>query len=226
MEKTVNALGLACPLPVVETKKALETMTEAGVLTVLVDNEIAVQNVSRFAASRQLEVKSEKISDTEFRIRILTAAVQTEAQAAEGNAIGTDGINGGNGVDAAAAEAEPVCLLDGRRKGLVVAIGSQEMGSGAEALGKSLMKAFLFALTKQDQLPETMLFFNSGANLTCEGSDSLEDLKELEAQGVEILTCGTCLDFYNLKEKLAIGGVTNMYVIVEKMEQASLVIKP
>lgn len=223
MEKTVNALGLACPLPVVETKKALETMTEAGVLTVLVDNEIAVQNVSRFAASRQLEVKSEKLCDTEFRIQIWTAAVQADGQTAEGKAVGTVGADG---ADAVAAEAEPVCLLDGRRKGLVVAIGSQEMGSGAEALGKSLMKAFLFALTKQDQLPETMLFFNSGANLTCEGSDSLEDLKELEAQGVEILTCGTCLDFYNLKEKLAIGGVTNMYVIVEKMEQASLVIKP
>ena len=71
-----------------------------------------------------------------------------------------------------------------------------------------------------------MLFFNSGAYLTCEGSDSLEDIKELEAQGVEVMTCGTCLDFYELKEKLAVGGVTNMYVIVEKMEKASLVIKP
>lgn len=210
MEKTVNALGLACPLPVVETKKALESMTEAGTITVLVDNEIAVQNVSRFAGSKQLEAKSEKVSDTEFHIVIQVSAAQ---------------VGAGN-VAAAAEEAEPACILDGRRKGLVVAVGSNEMGNGAEALGKSLMKAFIFALTKQDYLPETMLFFNSGANLTCEDSDSLADLKELEAQGVEILTCGTCLDFYNLKEKLAVGGVTNMYVIVEKMEKASLIVKP
>ena len=210
MEKTVNALGLACPLPVVETKKALESMTEAGTITVLVDNEIAVQNVSRFAGSKQLEAKSEKVSDTEFHIVIQVSAAQ---------------VGAGN-VAAAAEEAEPACILDGRRKGLVVAVGSNKMGNGAEALGKSLMKAFIFALTKQDYLPETMLFFNSGANLTCEDSDSLADLKELEAQGVEILTCGTCLDFYNLKEKLAVGGVTNMYVIVEKMEKASLIVKP
>lgn len=210
MEKTVNALGLACPLPVVETKKALESMTEAGTITVLVDNEIAVQNVSRFAGSKQLEAKSEKVSDTEFHIVIQVSAAQ---------------VGAGN-VAAAAEEAEPACILDGRRKGLVVAVGSNEMGNGAEALGKSLMKAFIFALTKQDYLPETMLFFNSGANLTCEDSDSLADLKELEAQGVEILTCGTCLDFYNLKEKLAVGGVTNMYVIVEKMEKAYLIVKP
>ena len=212
MEKTVNALGLACPLPVVETKKALETMTEAGTITVLVDNEIAVQNVSRFAGSKQLGVRAEKVSEKEFRIVM---------------EVGADKLGTGtaDAVDTA-EEAEPACIMDGRRKGLVVAVGSNQMGNGAEALGKSLLKAFIFALTKQDYLPETILFFNSGANLTCEGSDSLADLKELEAQGVEILTCGTCLDFYNLKEKLAVGGVTNMYVIVEKMEKASLVVKP
>ena len=210
MEKTVNALGLACPLPVVETKKALETMTEAGTITVLVDNEIAVQNVSRFAGSRQLAAKSEKTGEKEFRIVIDVPADKL----------------GGGAAEAPADEAEPVCVMDGRRKGMVVAIGSNQMGNGAEKLGKSLMKAFIFALTKQDYLPETMLFFNSGAYLTCEGSDSLEDIKELEAQGVEVMTCGTCLDFYELKEKLAVGGVTNMYVSVEKMEKASLVIKP
>ncbi len=210
MEKTVNALGLACPLPVVETKKALEAMTEAGTITVLVDNEIAVQNVSRFAGSRQLTAKSEKVSDKEFHIVIDIPADKLGDGAAE----------------APAEDAEPVCIMDGRRKGLVVEIGSNQMGNGAEKLGKSLLKAFIFALTKQDYLPETILFFNSGAYLTCEGSDSLEDLKELEAQGVEILTCGTCLDFYELKEKLSVGGVTNMYVIVEKMEKASLVIRP
>ena len=75
-------------------------------------------------------------------------------------------------------------------------------------------------------MPAPVLFYNGGAHLTCEGSDSLEDLRTLEAQGVEILTCGTCLDFYRLKEQLAVGGVTNMYDIVEKQMEADLVLRP
>ena len=100
------------------------------------------------------------------------------------------------------------------------------MGNGEEQLGKILMKSFIFALTKQDQLPETILCYNSGAYLTCEGSDSLEDLKSLEAEGVKILTCGTCLNFYGITDKLQVGEVTNMYVIAEKMTQADLIVQP
>ena len=92
------------------------------------------------------------------------------------------------------------------------------MGEGAEELGKTLLKAFVFSLTQQEKLPRTILFYNGGAHLTCEGSPMLEDLKVLEAEGVEILPCGTCLNFY--------GTVTNMYVIAEKMLNAGNVVKP
>ena len=81
-------------------------------------------------------------------------------------------------------------------------------------------------MTQLDELPKTMLFYNGGAKLTTEGSESLEDLKSLEAQGVEIMTCGTCLDYYGLKEKLKVGTVTNMYSIVETMNQAGRIIRP
>ena len=93
-------------------------------------------------------------------------------------------------------------------------------------LGTALMKAFVFALTKQDQLPETILCYNTGAYLTCEGSELLEDLKLLESEGVTIFTCGTCLDFYGIRDKLAVGSVTNMYEIVERMETAGHIVKP
>ena len=89
-----------------------------------------------------------------------------------------------------------------------------------------MIKGFIFAVTQLDELPKTMLFYNGGATLTTEGSDSLEDLKSLEAQGVEILTCGTCLDYYGLKDKLAVGSVTNMYSIVETLAGAGKIIKP
>mgnify|MGYP003248336708 CR=1 FL=1 len=95
-----------------------------------------------------------------------------------------------------------------------------------DELGKVLIKGFIFAVTQLDKLPKTMLFYNGGATLTTEGSDSLEDLKSLEAQGVEIMTCGTCLDYYGLKDKLAVGSVTNMYSIVETQAKATKIIKP
>lgn len=89
-----------------------------------------------------------------------------------------------------------------------------------------MIKGFIFAVTQLDKLPKTMLFYNGGATLTAEDSDSLEDLRSLEAQGVEIMTCGTCLDYYGLKEKLAVGTVTNMYSIVETMANAGKIIRP
>ena len=100
------------------------------------------------------------------------------------------------------------------------------MGEGSEELGAVLIKSFVFALTQLDDLPSTIIFYNSGVNLSCEGSPVLEDLKNLAAQGVEIISCGTCLNFYGLKEKLAVGEVSNMYDIVERQRAADLVIKP
>ena len=108
----------------------------------------------------------------------------------------------------------------------MVAVDTDAMGRGSEELGRTLMKGFLFAVGQLPELPKTILFYNGGARLTTEGSDSLEDLKKLEAQGVEILTCGTCLNYYGLTDKLAVGSVTNMYTIVEKLAGAGKVIKP
>lgn len=209
-QKIVDARGLACPLPVVNAKKALGELKEDGILTVLVDNEIAVQNLKKFAAQKGLTAVGEKKAQKEYEV---TIQVKTgAAPAAEKETV--------------EEEEEMECSLDSRRKGMVAVLSANVMGSGEEKLGKALMKAFVFALTKQDILPETVVCYNSGAYLTCEGSESLEDFRELEAEGVQIMTCGTCLDFYGIKEKLAVGSVTNMYEIVETMEGAKSIIRP
>lgn len=200
--------GKQCPLPVIEAKKALEASAPGEKVEVVVDNEIAVQNLSKMADHKGLAVCSEKTGERELLVTIT---------AGEGN---------GEAAEAPAAAEEVTCTPDGRRKGMVVVLSSNQMGQGDEALGKLLMKGFVFALTQQDMLPETILLYNSGAFLSCEGSDNLEDLKTLEAQGVEILTCGTCLNHYGLAEKRQVGGVTNMYEIVEKMTKASVVVRP
>ena len=108
----------------------------------------------------------------------------------------------------------------------VVVLSSNQMGNGSEELGQILMKGFIFALTELDELPSTVLLYNSGVKLSTEGSNSIEDLKTLQAQGVEILSCGTCLNYYDLTEKLQVGDVTNMYFILEKMSQADKIIRP
>ena len=197
---TVNAMGDNCPIPVIKTKKAMQALTGPETIEVLVDNEIAVQNVTKMASASGGQVSSEKIADGEFKI-----TVQMEG--------------------AAVSEEEVSCVPDARDN-TVVAVSSDRMGEGNDELGKVLMKGFIFAVTQLDTLPKTMLFYNGGATLTAEGSDSLEDLKSLEAQGVEVMTCGTCLDYYGLKEKLQVGTVTNMYSIVETMANAGRIIKP
>ena len=99
-------------------------------------------------------------------------------------------------------------------------MGTDVMGRGSDELGRALLKSLLYALAQLETPPRTLLFFNGGAKLTVEGSQSLEDLRELESRGTEILTCGTCLDYYGLKEKLAVGSITNMYRIAEILTQA------
>ena len=200
----VDAVGDQCPIPVVKAAKALRELTEPGTLEVRVDNEIAVQNLTRMAAGNHLPVRSEKKGEHLFLVTMEVA-----------EPVG----------DAPVEEPALSCAPDARGD-LVIAVDSETMGRGSDELGKLLMKSFLFAVTQLPQLPRTMLFYNGGARLTVEGSASLEDLRGLEARGVEILTCGTCLNYYGLTDKLQVGDVSNMYDIVEKLSGADLIIRP
>jgi len=200
---TVNAIGDQCPIPVVKTMKAVAAMTEPGTLEVHVDSEIPVQNLVRFAADRGLSVASEKMDEKHYIVKIIVSDP---------------------GATAAKNENAVACIPDQRGE-TVIAIGSNCMGSGDDGLGATLMKGYIYAISQQEELPKAILFYNGGAKLTVEGAVSVEDLKNMEAQGVEILTCGTCLNFYGLSDKLAVGSVTNMYNIVEKLTNASKVIR-
>ncbi len=205
----VDALGDTCPIPVVKAKNAIKELNGPGEVQILVDNEIAVQNLTKMANQKGYGVTSVKLEENKYQVTYTIGGKDIQEEE-----------------PAAGKETEtPLCCPDKRGK-TVVTITSAYMGNGNDELGSVLMKGFLYALSQQEELPEAVLFYNGGANLTCEGSASLEDLKSMEAQGVEILTCGTCLDYYGLKEKLAVGSVTNMYTIVEKLTQAQKVIRP
>ena len=200
MKHILDARGLTCPLPVINTNKELEGVNIGENIEVIVDNEIAVQNLTKFANVQGFPVSSSKVSDDEFHVNISKGEK--------------------------AVEEEEVICEPNKKDNFVIVISSDKMGEGNEVLGHKLLKAFIFAVTKQDKLPKTMLFYNMGAHMTCEGSEVIEDLKLLESEGVGIMTCGTCLDFYGIKEKLCVGTVTNMYDIAETMEKASKIVKP
>lgn len=190
MKIEVDARGEACPKPVIMTKKELDKLTE-GVVTAIVDNEVAKDNVSKLAKSLGYDYKVDKLSDSEFYIHITKGEVREE----EAN----------------------VCIPD-TFKDLTIAFASNTMGSGSEELGKILMKSFVYTLTEATPFPSTLVFYNGGVHLTCEGSEVLEDLKALEEEGVEIISCGTCLDYYEIGDKLKVGEVSNMYTIYEKLK--------
>lgn len=199
---TVNAMGDACPLPVVKTLNAIKGLTGPETVETLVDNPTAVENLRRLAQSKGYSFSSEKRGEAEYRVLL------------------------GVGAEAGLPEEAPACYIPPAKKRVVVAVTADHMGEGDPKLGRTLLKGFLFALGQLEELPAVILFYNGGAALSCEGSESLEDLKALEGRGVEILTCGTCLNFYGLTEKLRVGGVTNMYSIVETLAGADLVLRP
>ena len=196
----IDARGMACPLPVIKTKKALK---ENESVKTVVDNDIATQNLKKLAEQLGLNYTREELSATHFVVIISKDGAEIEIQ-----------------------ETPEVENLVSEKIGYTVAIDTAVMGRGSDELGANLMKAFVYSLLEQDELPETIIFYNGGVTLTVEGSDVLDDLKQMEEQGVSIYACGACLNFYGLTEQLAIGEVTNMYRIVEMMSSAIKVVKP
>lgn len=205
MERILDCMGMACPLPVVNAKKAIEAFTEDGTLIVKVDNETAVQNLTRLGEHNGFVVSSAREGD-----RAYTVTMNVKAGTAQ----------------AVGLPAETLACATPSDGGKVVVLSADTMGGGDEQLGRKLMKAFIFALTSQDEIPAKVICYNTGARLTTLDPDTVKDLKTLEAAGTTVMTCGTCLDFYGLKEQLQVGIVSNMYDIVEAQMNASLIVRP
>jgi selenium metabolism protein YedF len=208
--RCLDAKGLPCPQPVVLAKKALE---EGGfeVLEIQVDDESSLENVTRFAIHGGHTVEAVETAGGVSTIRIRVAGAPARAQA------GT----------AAAAEApahSAIPRAEARRGGgtATVFISSATIGSGDDELGGLLMKGFILTLLETAPLPERIILMNGGVMLAVEGSASLDKLAALAERGVEILSCGSCLDFYKIKDRLGVGRITNMFEIAEFLVQGSV----
>jgi selenium metabolism protein YedF len=192
MSKLVDCRGLSCPQPVVQTKQALD---ESDNITIIVDNPTSRSNVVRFAESQGCKVTVDEREEGSY-IHILKGK--------------------GEG-----SESKVTPFSSPGAGPIVVVIPNDQMGRGEQELGNILIRAFLHTLTDASPRPDTMIFFNTGVRLTVEGSDVLDDLQSLEKKEVEILVCGTCLDYFKLKDKIAVGHISNMYTITEIMLSAS-----
>ena len=196
MSRLIDCRGLACPQPVILTKKA---MSESERITTIVDNDAAKTNVSRMAGKEGFAVDVEEKEDGIYlhltRIGTVPQSETTSSAPAEGS-VGP----------------------------LVVLIPSDGMGRGDEELGAILIRSFLHTLNEVEPVPDAIVFLNAGVKLAVEGSLVLEDLQTLERKGVEILACGTCLGHFDLKDRISVGQVSNMYSIAETLLAAGSVV--
>lgn len=201
MSNTVDARGLACPQPVILAKKSLKQFKD---VTVIVDNETAQRNVTLAAGKQGADVDVETKDDGIY-LYLKKTGLEVPA--------------------AAAGNEKTPALSAGMAAATAVVIPADTMGRGSEELGGILIRGFFHALCEQETLPEAVIFFNSGVKLVCKGSEVLDDLRKLHDSGVRILACGTCLEYFNCKDDIAVGDISNMYSIVETMTECGKIIE-
>ncbi len=206
MPEVVDAKGLECPRPVIMARKALE---ENDRIEVLVDNNNAVENLKRLAGKLGCKVSVNEKSDGTFTLLISRSSHERK--------------------DALKTEDHGSSDRDHKRRGddkLVIVISGNRMGRGNDELGYILIRSFIHTLLELDKLPHTVIFYNTGVKLTVKDSDVIDDLKKLEDAGTGILICGTCADYFEIKDKIGAGSISNMYDITEEMASASRLVYP
>ena len=240
----LDARGMSCPIPVVKTKKLLE---EYSLVETTVDNIIATENLRKLAEQLNYKIDVKEISKDKYIVTIsnengifnkiidtskdkcVLPVIQAKRALEKDTVVNLKVSGEENEIYEIIIEKEEekanIELLQVKDENYIVVINKKIMGHGSEELGSKLIKGFLYALTEQELLPKKILFYNEGALLVDKTrSDVLKELEELEKNGVEILCCGACKDYYTVD--LAVGNTTNMYFIVEDMRKSSRIIRP
>ena len=204
----VDTCGRLCPQPLIMAKKAIKSAKGGEQIAVISDNDVAFANLQDYLK----ELKIEFTSYWEDKQGTITFTVGSKQEAVAST---VDTVN-----------AEDFCAMPAQLSSYVVVVKSQTMGSGDDELGAILMRAFINSLPEADNLPSSLIMYNAGIKLALKGSDTLAAFEKLIAKGVKIYVCGTCVDFFDVKEDLALGTITNMYKIAELTIKASHVVYP
>lgn len=199
-DKTLDCTNFPCPQPVIRTKDELEAMT-VDQLTVIVDNDAACANVTRFAESQGHAVQTSE-KEGLFYLRIQ------------------------KGKDGPVPEPPHISCDVEQKKNMVIYITSEFMGQGSDKLGQILMNAYFETISHFATKISHIILINSGVKLAVEGAEVLEQIRELEKMNIEILVCGTCLNFFKIKDQLRAGTVSNMFTILEALAKTNRVLSP
>lgn len=197
--KTVDARGLLCPAPLILTKKAIDSAQQGDALEVLIDNETSLSNVLSYLNELQI-IPIKESADELFTLRFTKPSELKQG-----------------------VQATDFCFAP---TAYVVVIKSETMGEGSNELGALLMRAFVNSLKEVERLPSAIILYNGGVKLGVKGTDTAQSLAELEKRGVGIISCGTCVDYYGLKNEMAVGAISNMYKITKLVSEAGHVVYP
>ncbi|MDR2601042.1 MAG: sulfurtransferase-like selenium metabolism protein YedF [Spirochaetaceae bacterium] len=208
--KKLDMRGNPCPVPVVKAKEALAV--EPDGVEVLVDDVTSVQNLEKMAKGTACTFSYTQEGEI-YRVVIVKSADSGRFFTRGGEPASNQSGGAANGPPEGASSRGPVVLIT-----------ADSMGRGSEELGRLLVKGFIFSLTQLNPPPEAVIFLNSGAHLTAEGSASIADLKTLEEKGSLVHTCGTCANYYKLSGSIAAGSIVDMMNIVNRLSKASSVI--
>jgi selenium metabolism protein YedF len=203
--RIVDTRGQLCPAPIIAAKRALKETATGETFVLITDNSTAYQNLISFFKDHK-----------------------TETQCNESQGVWTFTITKISGVTvkARSEEINDTTVLHFEKGNYIVAIASDKMGEGDEKLGHLLMSTFIKAMKDTDKLPEKILFYNTGVKLVTTTSPDIENLRDLEKMGVELLLCGTCVTFYSLESVIGAGSISNMFIMAEIMASSAKVIKP
>jgi selenium metabolism protein YedF len=203
--RIVDTKGQLCPAPLIAAKKALRETAAGDSFMLLTDNQTSFDNLSRFLKDNNTHFQFSK----DEGVWTLTITRLT--------------------VDLPQLKAEDYCtpeITHFEKGNYVVVFTSDKMGEGDEELGHLLMSNFIKAIKDLDRLPKKMVFYNKGVTIVTKNSPVIDDLRDLEKMGVELLLCATCVNHYSLSDSIGVGILSNMYTIAEAMTSAGNIIKP
>ena len=202
--KIIDARGQLCPKPIILTKKAINDPNIPNEFFLLIDNETSKENVERFLKDNGISHQTYQ-KENYFQISVSKTGKKVNSSS------------------------EAYCSISTTKKltaDHIIAITNDKMGSGSDDLGKILIQGFMNTIKEVSPLPQKIIFYNNGVKLTLKDSPVIDSLKELEKLGVKIQICGTCADYYEVKDKIGCGKISNMYDIIDSLTKATHIISP
>ncbi|MBP8642904.1 MAG: sulfurtransferase-like selenium metabolism protein YedF [Bacteroidales bacterium] len=206
MAKLVDCRGMVCPQPLVETRREIKKSNPGEAITVVVDNSTSLKNILRFLEDNGVEcVVKQEAESSSITFNVPLQMTQPDKRA------------------------EEYCDVSPKpdvNSGFIVLLNSATMGKGNDELGKILMKGFLSTLLELKATPTEIICYNSAVTLALKSSDTAATLQQISERGVKITLCGTCVDFYNLRDDLAVGQISNMLYIAQRLSSGVRIIQP